>query len=560
MDNLNGSNPFVDDDDEGELLLERPKPKPARSRPPVAPVEELSLELPDLFGSYTPSGDVKVPAYREAMEDGVEGLVDAPAEDEHQYSSSDDLVASLARSFSDAPASEEEVEVTDLRHRALEEEEVPLQAVEQPVPSVEAVEVSASSSPFDDDPMAALATLIATQTGTYEDDDEEEDDERHAAIPDRKEVAGSFELPADDDEDELAGFDIDEVLAKAIDVGASDVHLNAEDQVAYTVLGDIVRVSDYGLVTPTITQRLQLSIISHVLEDAFAVALELDTSYVLRTGRHRGRRTRLNVGKSLTAITLTFRIVSDVIPTPDELGVSGELLEWANLPSGLVLVCGPTNTGKSTTFASILRKIQLERPVKIVTIEKPIEYIYGSKGKALVVQREVGLDARSYSAALDSAMRQAPDVIMVGEVRNQEEIEALMRASESGHLALSTMHSSSPSATINRISSMFTGDDRVRVLGSLEDNLRGLVNQVLVKSPDGKSRKAVREVLAIDDEVALLVGAGDGRGIRAYQMKHGITMDHELVKAVRKGWCTVAEARTKSAYPRVFDELVSGSR
>jgi twitching motility protein PilT len=414
-----------------------------------------------------------------------------------------------------------------------------------------------SASPFDDDPMAALATLIATQTGTYNGGDEdEEEDERYAAIPERKEVTGGFELPPDDDDedDDLAGFDIDEVLAKAIDMGASDVHLNADDQVSYSVLGDIIRVSDYGMVTPTITQRLQLSIISHVLEDAFAVALELDTSYVLRTGRHRGRRTRLNVGKSFGSITLVFRIVSDNIPTPDELGVSGELLEWASLPSGLVLVCGPTGTGKSTTFASIVQKIQHERPVKIITIEKPIEYVYGKKGKALVVQREVGLDTRSYSGALDSAMRAAPDVIMVGEVRNQEEIEALMRASESGHLALSTMHSSSPS--INRISSMFTGEDRIRVLGSLEDNLRGLVNQVLVKSPDGRSRKAVREVLGVNDEVARLVGTGDGRGIRAYQMEHGITMDHELVKAVQKGWCTVAEARTKSAYPRVFDGLV----
>jgi len=361
----------------------------------------------------------------------------------------------------------------------------------------------------------------------------------------------------DEDEDEFAGFDLDSVICEAIKQNASDVHVSPGDVVSFTILGDIVKVPEFGAVSGDVVQRVQLNIISSVLEHDFVESFELDTSYILRSSEFKGRRTRLSVGKTFGEIFLVFRIISDVIPTPEELGISGELLDWASLPSGLVLVCGPTGSGKTTTFASIIRKIQLERPQKIITLEKPIEFVYGTDGQALVTQREIGRDAKAFSRALTSAMRQAPDVIMVGEVRNQEEISELLRAAETGHLALSTIHSSSPPATINRIASMFEGEDRRRVLGSLEDNLRGLCNQVLVKSIDGKSRTAVREVLSVNGEVSRMVGRGDSFAIREYQIENCITMDHELLKAVKAGKCSIEEARSKSAFPEFFDELVA---
>lgn len=364
----------------------------------------------------------------------------------------------------------------------------------------------------------------------------------------------------DDDVDDLAGFRIDTVIERAIDAGASDIHLSADTEIAFTVRGDIVRVPEFGLIPPMIVQRVYTKITSNVSQSYFAENFELDTSYVVKTGKYTGRRLRLSVGRSFSNIFMVFRVISDVIPSPDDLGVSPVVQGWAELPSGLVLICGPTGTGKTTTFASIIRKIQLERAQKIITVEKPIEYIYGDVGKAFVTQREIGPDARSFDDALTSAVRQHPDVIMVGEVRDRLEFDTLLRASETGHLALSTMHTNSPSATITRIKSLYDGDEQLRVLGSLGSNLRGIANQVLLKSVDGRSQFAVQSVLNVDDEVSALVGAGDSAGIEQYMRKRGLTMEHELIRTFRAGKCTLAEARSKSSNPIWFDKLLKDFR
>jgi twitching motility protein PilT len=299
-----------------------------------------------------------------------------------------------------------------------------------------------------------------------------------------------------------------------------------------------------------------LDIISHVLEQDFVQDMELDTSYVVKTGPAKGRRLRLSIGKTFGDIFLQFRVIADTIPTPKELGVSGPLLEWFSLPRGAVMLNGSTGTGKSTTMSSLLKDVQLTQAKKIITIEKPIEFVYGTEGKALVVQREVGRDARSFAGALKSALRQAPDIIVVGEVRDREEVDEFLRAAETGHLAISTMHSDSAPATINRIMSLYDGDEQKRILGTLSDVARGFANQLLVKTPDKKSRFAVREVLPVDEEVSKLILHGNVSGLQEYQMRHKITMDHELAKAVAGGFCTLEDARLQSSKPLRFDRLV----
>jgi Tfp pilus assembly pilus retraction ATPase PilT len=170
-----------------------------------------------------------------------------------------------------------------------------------------------------------------------------------------------------------------------------------------------------------------------------------------------------------------------------------------------------------------------------------------------VTQREVGVDAVTFGDALTSAMRQAPDVIMIGEVRNREEVSELLRASESGHLAMSTMHTNSCAATINRIRSLFEGDEQKRILSTLSDNLRGICNQVLVKSPDGQKVSAVREILPMDGELKKYVAEGDVAAIRLYQEKRGIAMEDELVRAYQRGLCTLDEARAQAVNLDYFD-------
>lgn len=423
------------------------------------------------------------------------------------------------------------------------------------------VEEYDDENPLEDDKEAfytdSRSTKVTTQTSQQDNQNITSDDIDSIIQASQQGTLSSYDLDAVAEEiDELAGFRIDKVVEKAIDLQASDIHLSADTEIAFSVRGDIVRMPEFGIVPSVILQRAYTKITTNVAQSKFAEDLELDTSYRVKTGKYKGRRLRLSVGRSFTNVFMVFRIISEEIPSPEQLGINPVVQGWTSLPNGLVLICGPTGTGKSTTFASLIRKIQLERAQKIITIEKPIEYVYGNVGKAFITQREVGSDARNFSNALTSAMRQAPDIIMVGEVRNREEIDELLRASETGHLALSTMHTNSPSATITRIKSMYEGDEQLRVLGSLKDNVRGIANQVLLKTIDGKSRFAVQSVLNVTDEVSKMIGEGDSNAIEQYMRRNGSTMEHELVKAFHSGRCTLDEARSKSASPIFFDSLL----
>lgn len=399
-----------------------------------------------------------------------------------------------------------------------------------------------------------LYVPVAQFAGDESDDDEFDDDEDLNSILDR----GSFDLDSDDDydDDEMYGFKIDDVISRGIDLGASDVHLVPNSYVAYSILGDIAYTKEFGILRGDVAVRAYSSMTSNVAQHLFVDEFELDTSYVVQAGKYKGRRTRLNVGYTMGELFMVLRIIADVIPSPESLGISPMVQSWTTLAKGLVLVCGPTGSGKSTSFASLIRKRQLEAAGKIITIEKPVEFIYGSVGRGLVVQREVGKDTHSFANGLTSAMRQAVNVIMVGEVRNREEVDEALRASETGHLTFTTMHTNSPAATITRIMSLYNGDEQLRVLGSLKDNVRGIMNQVLVKSIDGNSRVAVHSILAVNDEVASYIGKGDSHAIEMYMRKHGLTIEHALVRAVREGKCSLADARVHVTSPFYFDELV----
>lgn len=667
-----------------------------------------------------------------------------------------------------------------------------------------------------------------------------------STVDDDGNVFHDFEEDDEDDEERYYTLRLDDIITRAIDMGASDIDISANDEVSFSILGNMKRIPEFGILNYRQISNAYEDITSHVNQDAFLQELELDTSYEVRSGKYAGRRLRLNVAKSFDTIIMTFRVISNNIPTPAELGIDERLLKWIDMPNGLVLVNGSTGQGKklrydtkiptptgwstmgelkvgdqvydsnmntcnvewiseldrspelyklsfkdgqtvfadadhqwivssaesreysgnknfkssnevsclrtmttknmldegivldndknysdynfavpvvesersvqtkvelpfdpyvfgtwlsddasgfdkdeknsdiifeslnlnndvcipyvyltasheqrmgllkglmdasdcvesygvyelsfsnkqladdvsslvrslgfcvessfdgsdeilcveryrvsfsvnddkwnyivsidkvekddfeygaalcigvdspdhsylcadyvvthnSTTLASMIREIQLKYPKKIITVEKPVEYVYGVTGRAVVLQREVGRDTKSFSAGLDSAMRQHPDVILVGEVRNKEEANALLYASDTGHLAFSTMHTNSAADTLNRIKRMFTGDEQIRVLGDLSESARGFVNQLLVPSPDGKSRFAVREILDLEDEgVKDLIRHGNVRGLRDYQMEQEITMEHELLKAVLDGSTTAKDAYNAS--------------
>lgn len=301
---------------------------------------------------------------------------------------------------------------------------------------------------------------------------------------------------------------------------------------------------------------MYMDITLSVAQEDFLRRPEMDTSYEIRSGRHMGRRLRLSVAKSFGNILLVFRVISNVIPDPADIGVDQRLLDWIMLPNGLVMLNGSTGQGKSTTLASLIRHRQLRSADKIITIEKPVEFVYGVAGKSSVTQREVGPDTASFFDGLDSAMRQHPDVILIGEVRNQSEVNSVLYAAETGHLALTTMHTNSAAHTLNRIKRLFKGDEQLRVLGDLSEELRGLANQVLVLSPDGNSRSAVHEILEVDDTVREFIADGDVRSITKYQEELGATMEHGLVRAVKEGRCTIAETKRVSSNHQRLNKIL----
>ena len=353
---------------------------------------------------------------------------------------------------------------------------------------------------------------------------------------------------------------LDKILTDGIIRRASDVHLTADQKVSMSINGEIFRFDDYIIPdNETMHMLIYEGLLNNQEQSEFNRELEYDGSYTLQYGPYAGTRTRINVGRSFGTYFIVFRIINDVIPELADLGVEDEIVEWATYPNGLFLLCGPTGTGKSTTLASIIHHLLRSTRSKVITIEKPIEYIYPNDTPSLIVQREVGGDTRGFYEGLTSAMRQNPDIILLGEVRNTEEVTELLRAAETGHLAISTMHTNSVSTTINRIQNLFTGNEQSRIMSTLADTLRGIANQILVKDKNN-GRFAVREILSITDEIKELIVKGDVQGIRRHQIETKSTMEHKLAKAVLEGKCHRSEALKKVVDVNLFNELLEKAK
>lgn len=380
------------------------------------------------------------------------------------------------------------------------------------------------------------------------------------------------------DEDEIKpgqsvfrGYDINAILAVAFEEGASDIDIIPYQAIAFKKLGEVFRRKDFATPADPVpdgrtTREMQQYILSDELSQRFIRVKEVDTSYVVRlekdtlpqyrhlVEKYKGRRLRVSVGHTNENIYMTFRTITDKVPTPQELGIEGDMLRWASLPRGLILINGSTGSGKSTTLSSLIRQEQLRSRKKFITIENPVEFMYPDDGESIVVQREVGKDTDSFESGLNSAMREAPDVILIGEVRDKTEALALLKASDTGHLALSTMHTKDVATTISRVRKIFEGDGESSALASLSDALKGIANQILLKTPDGKSRFAVRETLVVDDEVRALIAEGDAEGVRRYQREHRITLEHELARVTASGRCSMEAALIHTERVKEFDE------
>jgi twitching motility protein PilT len=317
----------------------------------------------------------------------------------------------------------------------------------------------------------------------------------------------------------------------AIKEGASDLHLVAGELPVIRVQGELKEIEDKPLPEKEAETGF-FSLMNADQKKKFQENLELDMSYETS-----GVRFRVNVHQQTGKMGMAARLIPKEIPTPEELRFEPILNDFTKLMDGLVLVVGATGHGKSTTLASMVEEINKTRKAHIITIEDPIEFLFEDK-KSLIEQREVGTDTRSFAEALKHVLRQDPNVILVGEMRDPETIATVLTAAETGHLVFSTLHTSTAAEAVERIVDVFEGAKQKQILIQLSAVLRGVVAQQLMPAKDG-SRTVAREILVNTSAVANLIRENNISQIQSAMQtgaKDGmITMDNCLKQLVKEG-------------------------
>ena len=299
---------------------------------------------------------------------------------------------------------------------------------------------------------------------------------------------------------------VHEILAAAKKAGASDVHITVGIPPKMRVNGKLITMEGERLLPPD-TMEIANSVMNDTQKQRFEDKGEVDMSFAIAgEGRY-----RVNVYKQRGSAALAFRLVDTVVPSPEVLGVPASVIDLYQKKRGLILVTGPTGSGKSTTLAAIIDKINNNREAHVITLEDPIEYLHQHK-QAIVNQREIGLDTQSYANALRAALREDPDVILVGEMRDFETISVAITAAETGHLVLSTLHTIGAASTVDRVIDVFPPhQQQIRV--QLANVLEAVVSQQLVPMIGGKGRVAAFEVLHTNSAVRNLIREGKNHQI-----------------------------------------------
>jgi twitching motility protein PilT len=300
-----------------------------------------------------------------------------------------------------------------------------------------------------------------------------------------------------------APLSIDELLELMVGRGASDLHITVGTPPAVRVRGHVSRLDEYSALDPDTTRTLLYQILSTEQQKRFEVNRQLDFSHSIPGVA----RFRVNVYMQRESVGAAFRVIPDQIKTLEELQLPTSLAQLAQKPRGLVLVTGPTGSGKSTTLAAMIDEVNRTRHEHILTIEDPIEFVHRHKS-CIVNQREIGVDAVGFGEALRGALRQDPDVILVGEMRDLETIAIALTAAETGHLVLGTLHTQSAASTIDRIIDVFPAEQQEQVRIQIASSLQGVITQALLPTADGQGRVAALEILLPDDAVRNLVRQG----------------------------------------------------
>jgi twitching motility protein PilT len=348
---------------------------------------------------------------------------------------------------------------------------------------------------------------------------------------------------------------VDDLLRLMIDRGGSDLHITVGSPPGIRQRGEIVPVDGVRPLSQKDTQEMILSMLSEEQRKRFEVELELDFAYSIPGVS----RFRANVLQQRNTLGGVFRVIPLRIPTMQELNLPKVCKYLAERPRGLVLVTGPTGSGKSTTLAAMVDHVNETRPLHIITMEDPIEFMHKNK-RAYVNQREVGEDTHSFASALKRVLRQDPDVILVGEMRDLETISAAITAAETGHLVFATLHTTGGPETVDRIIDVFPPHQQQQVRMQLSGTLEGVLSQVLLRSTDGKSRVLAMEIMLGIPAISNLIREG-----KTHQMATIIqggaqlgmqTLDQHLKTLLQAGKITFEEAIGKAKEPRELAAMV----
>lgn len=351
---------------------------------------------------------------------------------------------------------------------------------------------------------------------------------------------------------------IKELMILAIEKGASDIHLTVGLPPIFRINGLLKKEESFQI----FSNINMLEMLNTLMDDKKKEKLneygEIDFSYSLKDLSH----FRVNIYKESGHLAAVLRLIPTEIPSFEQLHLPKVFNDFVKLPRGLILITGPTGSGKSTTLAAMINYLNLNERLHIITLEDPIEYRY-KHINSIINQREVNVDTLSFASGLRASLREDPDVILVGEMRDMETIATAITAAETGHLVLATLHTSDAASTINRIIDVFPEHQQMQIRVQLAGNIQGIVAQQLLPTLDGNSRVGAFEVLVATPALRNLIREGKTHQILSYIQtgsKYGMkTLDEALADLVKKRKISLQDARQRSSNPLNFDRLCKGT-
>ncbi len=351
-------------------------------------------------------------------------------------------------------------------------------------------------------------------------------------------------------------MEIKQILEMCVQYGASDVHILVGMLPMYRLHGNLVKVPESQIVTPEIAEKLVFPLMTESQRELVNVDRELDFSYSLPNGA----RFRINVYHEKGALAAAMRYIPNTIQSLEELGHPAIVEKLTSLKQGLVLVTGPTGHGKSTTLAAMIERINESRSEHIVTIEDPVEFVYKPKN-SMISQRELHADTHSWTVALKSVLREDPNVVLIGEMRDYETIESALTIAETGHLVFATLHTNSAAQTIDRIVDVFPESQQGQIRSQLSLSLEAVLSQRLVPSVDGR-RVAVMEVLTATPAVRSLIRDGKSHMLSSTMQTSSDmgmrTLEMALLESYRLGKISLVTAREYASNLDEFNRLAGG--